>query len=206
MENTQMKKQIIIGLAIATALGTFAFMRNTASAVKVEVVPEIHWYTLEEAQKLSDAAPRKIFLDISTSWCGWCKTMDANTFHNPIIAKYMNDTYYCVKFDAETRDTVVFNGQKFANRGPVNQRSANDFAITVLQGHLSYPSFAFISKDRLSFTIMQGYMPPDQFEPYLHFYGEDKEKTMTYEEYKKTFKSNLPPADPTQQTPVPAPH
>ena len=201
-----MKKYIITGIAIVAAAGTFAFMRNTASAVKVEEPAGIHWYTLEEAQKLSDANPRKIFLDISTSWCGWCKTMDANTFHNPTIAKYMNDTYYCVKFDAETRDTVVFNGQKFWNRGPVGQRSANDFAITVLQGRLSYPSFAFITKDRMSFTIMQGYMSPEAFEPYLHYYGEEKEKTMTYDAFLKVFKSQLPDADKNQQTPAPAPH
>jgi thioredoxin-related protein len=201
-----MKKYIITGIAIVAAVGTFALLRTSAAAKPVEEQHEIHWYTLEEAQKLSDANPRKIFLDISTSWCGWCKTMDANTFRNPTIAKYMDETYYCVKFDAETRDTVVFNGQKFWNRGGVNQRSANDFAITVLQGRLSYPSFAFITKDRLSFTIMQGYMAPEAFEPYLHYYGEEKEKTMTYDAFLKTFKSQLPAADKNQPTPVPAPH
>ncbi len=201
-----MKKYIILGSAIVAALGSFVLLRNTASAVKVEEPSGIHWYSLEEAQKLSDAAPRKIFLDLSTSWCGWCKTMDANTFRNPTIAKYMNDTYYCVHFDAETHDTVVFNGQKFWNRGGENQRSANDFAITVLQGRLSYPSFAFITKDRLSFTIMQGYQAPEAFEPYLHYYGEEKEKAMTYDAFLKTFKSELPAADKNQPTPVPAPH
>ena len=204
-----MKKKIIFALAVlALAAGGFTyFSHNAVAEVKKEEVGGIHWYTLEEAQKLSDANPRKIFLDISTSWCGWCKTMDANTFHNATIAKYMDDTYYCVKFDAETRDTVVFNGQKFWNRGPANQRSANDFANTVLQGRLSYPSFAFISKDRQTFSIMQGYMPPEQFEPYLHYYGEEKEKTMSYDEFTKVFKSQLPPADPNQKTaPAPAPH
>ncbi|HET6989901.1 MAG TPA: hypothetical protein VFJ43_01200, partial [Bacteroidia bacterium] len=113
----------------------------------------------------------------------------------------------CVKFDAETHDTVVFNGQKFWNRGAVNQRSANDFAITVLQGRLSYPSFAFISKKRDKFTIMQGYMPPEQIEPYLHYYGEDKEETMDYQEFLKTFKTQLPASDLNQPPPqAPAPH
>lgn len=201
-----MKKTIIITLAVVTAVGTFAYLSNTASALKLEESTEIHWYTLEEAQKLSDAAPRKIFLDISTSWCGWCKTMDANTFRNPTIAKYMNATYYCVKLDAETHDTLVFNGQKYGNRGALNTRSANDFAVAILQGRLSYPSFVFISKDRLSITIMQGYMPPEQFEPYLHYYGEDKEKTMTYDEFIKTFKTELPANSNPTPTPVPVPH
>lgn len=201
-----MRKYLVTGIAIVAAMGTFAFMRNTAAAVVTEAPAEIHWYTLEEAQKLSDANPRKIFVDFTTSWCGWCKTMDANTFKNPTIAKYMNANYYCVKFNAETRDTVTFNGQKFWNRGAPNQRSANDFAITALRGQLSYPSFAFISKDRMNFTIMQGYHAPEAFEPYIHYYGEDKEKTMTYDAFLKTFKSELPAAEPTKQTPAPGGH
>ncbi|CAN5392401.1 hypothetical protein BH09BAC5_BH09BAC5_24750 [soil metagenome] len=201
-----MKKYIIILLAIITGLGTMVLLQQKAKASAVIESAEIHWYSLEEAQKLSDANPRKIFIDFSTSWCGWCKTMDANTFKNPTIAKYMNDTYYCVHFDAESHDTVIFNGQKFWNRGAANQRSANDFALTVLQGRLSYPSFAFVSKDRLAFTIMQGYMPPEKFEPYIHYYGEEKEKAMTYDEFLKTFKSELPDADKNAPTPVPAPH
>ncbi len=201
-----MKKYLILGITALVSVGTYAFLGHKASALTGdEPAATIKWYTLEEAQKLSDANPRKIFVDFTTSWCGWCKVMDANTFHHPVIAKYMNEHYYCVKFDAEGHDTVTFNGQKFANRGGPNTRSAHDFAITALQGRLSYPSFAFISKDRQSFTIMQGYQPPEKFEPYIHYYGEDKEKTMTWEEFLKTFKSEIPAAAATPQKQEPAP-
>jgi thioredoxin-related protein len=188
-----MKKKILLSISV---LAVLVFSISQASISKAggpgEKQSAIHWYSLEEAQRLSDSIPRKIFVDFSTSWCGWCKRMDAETFSNPIIAKYMNEHYYCVKFDAETHDTVTFNGQKFFNRGPEGQRSAHDFAITVLQGRLSYPSYAFISKDRLKFTILPGYMPANQFEPYLHYYAEEKENVVTYEEYLKTFVSELP--------------
>lgn len=201
-----MKKLLIALAAVSLAGGTYFLSRTNATALVAEEKPaEIKWYSLEEAQKLSDANPRLIFLDLSTSWCGWCKTMDRNTFANPTIAKYMNEHYYCVRFDAETRDTVYFNGQKFINQGPAGQRSAHDFAIAVLQGRLSYPSFAFFSKDRKNVTIMQGYMEPARFEPYLHFYGEEKNLTMSWEEFLKQFKSELP-ADNTQPAQVPAPH
>lgn len=200
-----MKKYFVTGIAIVAALATFVLTQNTASAIKAESPATIHWYTLEEAQKLSDVNPRKIFIDFTTSWCGWCKTMEANTFQNPTIARYMNANYYCVRFDAETHDTVTFNGQKFWNRGAANQRSANDFAITVLQSRLSYPSFAFVSKDRMSFTIMQGYQAPEAFEPYIHFYAEDREKTEDFNVYKQTFISELHGTSPTT-TPAPGGH
>ncbi|MGL4598391.1 MAG: thioredoxin family protein, partial [Bacteroidia bacterium] len=117
-----MKKNLLLLAGVfILALGFSAFSwQKEIVLTKGETASAIHWYTLEEAQALSDKEPRKLFVDMYTSWCGWCKVMDANTFANPTIAKYMNEHYYCVKFDAETRDTVVFNGQKFANRGGAN--------------------------------------------------------------------------------------
>lgn len=197
-----MKKGITLTITLI-AIGLYALSHgfraeairpiDKTEAIGGDVATEsIKWYNIEEAQKLSDSVPRRIFIDFSTSWCGWCKKMDAETFANPVIAKYMNANYYCVKFDAESRDTITFNGQKFFNRGAVNTRSAHDFAVTVLHGQLSYPSYAIFNKARTSITIMQGYMTPDKFEPYLHYYAEEKELTMTYDEFLKTFKSELP--------------
>lgn len=188
-----MMKQITLVLAISSAVvftGLTAFRSDVVSPA--ESAEALHWYNIEEAQKLSDSIPKRIFIDFSTSWCGWCKKMDAETFQNAVIAKYMNENFYCVKFDAEMRDTIVFNGQTFTNRGPAGQRSAHDFAITVLHGQLSYPSYAIFDKPRTHITILQGYMTAEQFEPYLHYYAEEKENTMTYQEFLKTFKSELP--------------
>ena len=117
----------------------------------------------------------------------------------------MNKNYYCVQFNAETHDTVTFNGQKFWNRAAPDQRAPHDFAVTALQGRLSYPSFAFVSKDRTSFTIMQGYQAPEAFEPYIHFYAEDREKTEDFNVYKQTFISELYSPTPTK-TPTPGGH
>ena len=44
--------------------------------------------------------------------------MDATTFADPNIVAYMNQNFYAVKFDAETRDTIVFNNHTFVNTDP----------------------------------------------------------------------------------------
>jgi len=181
-----MKRFTIIAFLLSACVAVGAAFRPGDEG-KAE---KIKWYTLEEALKLSEKEPRKIFLDVYTGWCGWCKVMDNKTFSNPVIAKYMNKHYYPVKFDAEGRDTVTFNGQKFVNDGPAG-RGTHQFAVTVLQGRLSYPSFVFIDETRNNFTILQGYQDAEKFEPYLHYYGEGKSKTVSYEDFLKTFKSEL---------------
>ena len=75
----------------------------------------IHWMSFEQAVALNDKAPKKIFIDTYTQWCGWCKRMDASTFKDTAVVRYMNDHYYAVKLDAETKDTIRFKGNLFIN-------------------------------------------------------------------------------------------
>ena len=183
-----MKRTAIILFVLVSVFAFTSFRKATKPA---DDTTTVKWYTIEEAVALNKKEKRKIFMDVYTGWCGWCKVMDKNTFANPVIAAYMNKNYYPVKFDAESRDTINFNGQQFINDGPPG-RGTHQFAGVVLQNRLSYPSFVFIDETLLNFTIMQGYQKPEEFEPYLHYYAENKQKTVQYDEYVKTFKSELP--------------
>jgi thioredoxin-related protein len=201
------KFRIILIASVTAALTLTAFTiskneqqtpaENSAVVQQQTAAAHVEWISIEEAQKRCETEPRRIFIDFTTSWCGWCKVMDQNTFSNPVIAAYMNKNYYCVSFNAETTDTVTFNGQQFLNRNPGTPRSPHDFAVAVLRGQMSYPSYGIFNKTRNSVSILQGYFPPEQFEPYLHYYALEKESTMSYADFLKTFKSELPPAPAT---------
>ena len=87
---------------------------------------QINWMNWDQmmAKRQSDSIPKKVFIDLYTGWCGWCKRMDATTFKQKAIVDYMNQKYYAVKFDAETRDTVNFNGIQFVNSDPLFKKRA----------------------------------------------------------------------------------
>ena len=74
------------------------------------VSQEIKWISLEDAVYLQEAVPRNIIIDMYTNWCGPCKLLDRNTFANKDVAKYINDNFYAVKFNAEGNDIVNFKG------------------------------------------------------------------------------------------------
>ena len=74
---------------------------------------EINWVTLEEAVELQKKKPKKIMMDVYTNWCGPCKMLDRNTFHNKDVVDYVNKNYYAVKFNAEGNETVNFSGKTF---------------------------------------------------------------------------------------------
>ncbi len=113
---------------ILTTLLIFSFSIHAFSQAneKEKVIlagEKIHWYSFEEAYKLNKKKPKKIFVDVFTDWCGWCKKMDAETFTNPVISKYMAKHFYCVKLNAERKDTVIIDGVKFTNPNPGSKRS-----------------------------------------------------------------------------------
>src|ERR1039457_1473955 len=100
-----MKRIILIAL-IAITLSGKAFAPPIIQSPPAQ--KEIKWYTLQEALRLCAANPKKIFIDVYTDWCGWCKRMDAGTFKYPCIVELMNKYYYPVRFNAEIKDTFHY--------------------------------------------------------------------------------------------------
>ena len=153
---------------------------------------KINWVTIEEMQQLAAENPKKIFVDIYTDWCGWCKRMDANTFSHPQIAEYINENYYAVKLNAEQDEPIVFRGQEYVNENPGQRRSSHNFARALLQGRMSYPSVAFFDEELNLITAIPGYREPRQFEPVLVFFSEDHYLTNpNLDEFIKNFEGSI---------------
>jgi thioredoxin-related protein len=146
----------------------------------------VKWYTIQEALILNKTQPKKFMIDVYTDWCGWCKKMDKETFTNPVIAKYLNENFYPIKFNAETLDTIVFQDKIFVNDRKGN-RSSNQFAIALLKGQMSYPSIAYINQDLVLLGSIPGYKTPEELEVWLNFVAQDKFKTMKFDEFQNSF-------------------
>lgn len=175
-----MKKILLIITAIVLSTITYAKEKDTP----------IKWYTFQEAIKLQKENPKMIFVDVYTDWCGWCKKMDKSTFSNEVIAKYMNENYYPVKFDAEMKAEVEFKGKTYINSGK-SRGSSHDLAKALLNGQMSYPSYAFLTKEADLLTVVQGYMKANDFEPILYFFGGNHYKDTEWKEFKSTFKGSV---------------
>ncbi len=183
-----MIKKVLIALVIAlTVVIAQSFIINIQAPAE-ELTGPVHWYTFREAVELQKKNPKPIMVDVYTSWCGPCKMMSANTFGNEIIAKYLNEHFYPVKFNAETRDSVAFNGVVFKNNNPPDtKRPVHDFAVSILDGKLSYPSVVFLDEDIKRIHTLVGYYQAAQFEPMVKFFGSSVYKTVKYEDFEKTF-------------------
>ena len=144
----------------------------------------IHWMNFTDAykQNLKDSVKKKVFIDVYTYWCGWCKRMDASTFEDPKVVKYINDHYYPVKLDAETRDTIYFRDKVFVYRP---EFKANEIALSLLMEKMSYPTSVYLDEQFSMLTTTPGYQTAEQILPILQYFGQNIYKTITWEEYQK---------------------
>ena len=100
----------------------------------------------------------------------------------------MNEKFYAVKFNAERKDTITFNGTKFINQNPAGSRSSHDLAKELLSGRMSYPSFVILDDKLNKVTTVPGYRKAPEFEAILNYIGSDAYKTQKWEEFSTTFK------------------
>jgi len=169
----------------------FVFLTILNSAVLAQQAETIKWHTFEEAMRLNASAPRKILIDVYTDWCGYCKTMDAQTFGNPVIARFINQNFYAIKFDAESTEPVDFAGHTFVNEGvrTGTRRPAHQLAAAL--GVSGYPTVVYFTADLKMIGPVAGFYTPEKMEPLLHYIAEGRYQSVSLEEFERTFVSRL---------------
>lgn len=179
-------KSTILILLVSFLFSCDAQVNSDGSKPIVNEPDGIQWVSFEEAVKLNEQHPKKIFIDIYTNWCGWCKKMDATTFKEAEVVKYINANYYPVKLNAETKDTIRFKDKEFKY---VAEYKANELAISLLNGKMGYPSYVLMDE---KYTLMtppvQSYMEKKDLMPILTFFGDNIYKGKSWEEYDKEMK------------------
>lgn len=103
----------------------------------------IHFYqgTLAEAIKKSKQENKPVFVDVSASWCGYCKKLKRNGFSDKEVGSYFNDHFINVSIDGERGE------------GPSVAKQYN------VQG---YPTLFVLDKEGNVLLYSSGYMDKEQ--------------------------------------------
>lgn len=180
-----MKKITLITLCL-TLFFSVGYSQNSIEWLKITDV--------EKQIKEDGKHAKRVFIDCYTDWCGWCKRMDKDTFSDTTITKLMNHYFYSVKFDAESKEEIIFGGKTYKNLNPNASRgSVNGLANMLLNNRLSYPSFSVLNPDLTIATVIPGYYSAKDFEPMVVFLGGSYDKKYTWEEFQKIYDSKIKP-------------
>ena len=186
-----MKRVFLLMFGMLTLAATIPAMAKGSKAPEAAApeneATEIHWLTIDQVQEKMKEHPKKVYIDMYTSWCGWCKRMDATTFKNPDVAKYMNEHYYCVRFDAERKDDVRFMGKMYHFD---IQNNVNELALQLMGGreHLSYPTAIYMDEGFQNPQPVPGYHDVTEMELITKYICEGIYRTQAFPDYKSKFK------------------
>jgi thioredoxin-related protein len=127
-----------------------------------ETPKEIAWLDIKEAESIKNNDKKYYFVDVYTEWCGWCKVMDRETFSQKEVIDFMNKNFHNIKFDAEQRETTVFNGKTYmwVNSG---RNGINMLAMDLLNTELSYPSYVILDENKKPVEVLKGYLEVTPF-------------------------------------------
>ena len=100
------KPVITIGLAVLV----FALLATSGFG---ESNP-LRWYPFEEGVALGRTQGKKVYIHFWAEWCGYCRTMEKETFQNSLVKKRLAKDYIAIKVDTD-RDKNL--SEKFRIRG-----------------------------------------------------------------------------------------
>jgi uncharacterized protein YyaL (SSP411 family) len=143
--------------------------------------------TIEEALEKSKTEKRKIFIDVYTDWCGWCKHMDSTTFKDQAVVAYMNEKYYSVKLNAEQTSDITYKGTTYKFVKQNGGRGYHELAALWLNNRLSYPTSVILNEEQDLIQPIPGFQDTKKMDAILHYFGTDSHRKTPWEKYEKTY-------------------
>jgi thioredoxin-related protein len=125
---------------------------------EVKAAKKLEWLAFDEAAEKAAKQDKHLIVDVYTTWCGWCRVMDRETYGNPEVAAYLTDHFVLAKVNGESASKVHYKGEELTER---------QFARAV--GVTGYPATFFMKPNAELLGGVPGFIKTPDFMIYSRY-------------------------------------
>lgn len=155
MRIEKLKYSLFIGLWLSVS----------AATAQKRSEPTVNWVKFEQLDSLQRQQSRPVFVFLHTSWCGYCQLFKRGTLRRPEVIEALNNNYYCVSFDAESRQSIMFLEHTFNFRPTGVKTGQNELASWLMEPYKenAYPGLVFLDPAFRPVTAVFSALPHKSF-------------------------------------------
>jgi len=135
-----MKRILTIAAGIILMISVAAQNTGTKEVTESGVI-QFNTASWNEILASAKEENKPVFLDISASWCGYCKRMKSKVYTEPEVAKLYNATFINVSVDGENGEGIQL-AKKYGVKGYPT------FVFLNPDGNISYQTSGFHNKEQ----------------------------------------------------------
>ena len=131
---------------------------------------QLKFHTFETLEQLVSIDPKPMVIFIHTDWCKYCHKMEQFTFKNEEVLKLLNNNFYFVSLDAESKNPIRFRNHTFTYIPNGNRSGVHQLALELgkIKGQISYPTLTVLNEKYEIIFQHNSYLPPKKIIKTLH--------------------------------------
>ena len=147
-----------LALVNAPVAGTDVIRAPGKGPDKAAKGDKLSWMAFDAAAEKAKRENKHMIVDVYTTWCGWCKVMDRQTYGNAEVANYLTENFVLAKVNGESSAELHYKGEAMSERA---------FARKV--GVTGFPTTYFLKPDADIIGGAPGFITPDNFIIYAKY-------------------------------------
>lgn len=103
---------------------------------------QLNSYSANELDSLQYIEKRPVLFFINTDWCSICLAMENKVLKSEKVSKELNENYYLVILNAESKEDVVYKGKRYTYEASGINEGKHQLAMQLAKkdGTVSFPS------------------------------------------------------------------
>src|SRR5687768_15288238 len=129
------------------------------------IYSQVKTIAFEQLAGLQEKEKKPVMIYIHTDWCKYCQAMKQQMLKNKDVNSLLNQKYYTVFLNAETKEDISFNGKTFKYKPTGITNGIHQLAeeLGSINNKNSYPAFCFLNERNEIVYQYDGFLNAEAF-------------------------------------------